>query len=176
MPNQMASVSTMADSPERMVTFKDRTFERGRGCWNCLHWDNGENAKTNYRLRTDRTPLLGRIGDLGDVSSPDLSRELGNLVRAGYTPQEGVEILIRERKMAAPRAAIFDRMADQGAIGLCRGGGVDKNDNPVDFVAFGYLCHKWNGRDGHSVATAGKPLDKLPDELAEIAEGRAKKV
>jgi hypothetical protein len=164
-------VQTMS---ERRITFKDREVERGRGCWNCIHWDNGDGAKMSYKLRTDRRGP-SRIGDVGNLSGAEFSNQLGQLMRQGYSQQQGIEILIRQKNIAAPRASVFDKMIDEGAIGLCRGGGVDKLDQKVDFVEYGHLCHKWTGRDGHSVATAGKTLDKLPDELAEIVESKAKK-
>ena len=53
-------------------------------------------------------------------------------------------------------------MVAKDAIGMCLVGGAEG-----DFVDCRYLCDKWSGRDGSSLATSGKPLDKLPEELKE---------
>jgi len=48
-----------------------------------------------------------------------------------------------------------------------------------DFVYHQHLCDQWSGRTGSSLATAGRPLDKLPDEVRndfeQAATDRAKK-
>jgi hypothetical protein len=58
------------------------------------------------------------------------------------------------------------------SLGMCLGHGVDRNDNPVgDLVMSTYLCRKWNGAQGASVARAGEALDILPAELEDKLDG-----
>jgi hypothetical protein len=69
----------------------------------------------------------------------------------------------------------MDRMIAHGVAGLCM-----KGPRPVvdggpegDFVHAEFVCDRWVGRDGHSLATRGHD-DKLNEELREIADDRAK--
>lgn len=153
---------------EKMFIAPERVVERGRGCWSCIWWNNTEDAKHSYALRPDLGNQPFRIGD-------DLSiKEFQVLVQQGFSEREAV-LQLQERAKLQTRPKIFDSMIQKGEIGLCRGKGVDRNDNPVDFTHAGYLCHKWSGREGSSVATSAKPLDKLPDELLDDLETEAKK-
>lgn len=161
-------------SNERIIPLKGRTVERSRGCWNCVSFDNSEAVKLNYQLRPDVTSRLTRIGTPGEMDAAAFNRELGKLVSQGLTRQAAAEQLIQAHQQNQ-QLSYFDRLIESGHAGLCRGNGVDSNDNPVDFVHIQYLCHKWNGRVGSSVATSGKPLDKLPDELRDDAETEASK-
>lgn len=70
---------------------------------------------------------------------------------------------------AEAQLASWDRQVKAGEFGLCM-----KGTQP-GFVHCKYLCDKWDGRQGHSLATSGKKLDKLGDELMDIADSKAKK-
>jgi len=62
-------------------------------------------------------------------------------------------------------------IASRGA-GLCVGGGETADGKPVgDFVMAAFLCHKWSGRQGASLASDGKP-DLLPEELRERVDNK----
>jgi hypothetical protein len=50
-------------------------------------------------------------------------------------------------------------------LGICVPGKCEST-----LVAASYLCNHWSGRVGASIATEGKALDKLPDELMDRAE------
>lgn len=59
-----------------------------------------------------------------------------------------------------------DRLVQAGALGMCLVGvPLDAQGQGADFVHYQYLCNRWTGREGASVATEGHPIDKLPEEL-----------
>ena len=61
---------------------------------------------------------------------------------------------------------LVDHGIASGGLGMCLAGGVDRDGNPVgDFVKDVYLCEKWSGAQGASVARAGAAPDPLPAEL-----------
>ena len=44
----------MSDTPKTdtvVIPFPGRTIERGRGCYNCVHFDTGELARNHYMAR-----------------------------------------------------------------------------------------------------------------------------
>jgi len=140
------------------MTAPERTFDRGRGCWNCRHFENAELARKHWatcRAR-DEAHLMatGPITRLGDLELPQPSQA------------DARHAMIRE----------MEKAIHSGLAGMCLKGARPKalGGPEGDFVHCKFLCDRWNGRDGHSVATAGRPLDKLNEELWDIAEGRAK--
>jgi hypothetical protein len=120
-----------------------RTFERTQGCWNCVH-GNYERAKEKWMQKRHQ----------------DLARATGIATSSPLGEQE-------------PRVVNIRRLVDQidhgifsGSLTTCTGPGVDANENPVgDFVKNNYLCHKWTGAVGASVAREGQKTDPLPMEL-----------
>lgn len=63
----------------------------------------------------------------------------------------------------------WERLVHRGKMGLCMAGKVS------GFCHSHYLCDGWTGKTGHSLATSGKLLDKLGDELHDIADSKTKK-
>jgi hypothetical protein len=65
------------------------------------------------------------------------------------------------------RLDAFEGILVAGKVGLCKKGTRPKSlGGPEgDFVEGSFLCDRWDGRTGSSVATEGHALDKLPDEL-----------
>jgi len=173
----------------KVITAPERTVERGRGCWNCSHFNNGDLARQHYRTRTmqekmalraHHLPALERIAD-DDGSIRDLARKTGELMKRGFTEHEAQQIatadvqrqlghIVAQAQRTDARFQKFDAMVQAGQIGICISGHA-----PGDFVAHAYLCGSWDGVTGSSVATSGKPLDKLPDELRDIVDSKAKK-
>ena len=136
----------------KIIIAPERTFERRRGCYSCKHFGTGEIATALWQDRraADEVHVAMSSGNtpltrLGDIEDP-------------------------QAKEIDARFSAFDRMIRSGAAGICLKGKV-----PTDFVHHLYLCEGWDGRQGSSVATSGAALDKLPDELRDIADGRAKK-
>jgi len=136
----------------QMIIAPERTVERGRGCWNCKSFANGELAQKRWTERR--------------------KSDIATLIAQGIVPltREGDHENTQITKQKDARFEMMDKLIHAGTAGLCMHGKVD-----TDFVHCQYLCTGWNGRDGHSLATSGRPLDKLPDELMDIAEGKAKK-
>jgi hypothetical protein len=58
------------------------------------------------------------------------------------------------------------RAIGRGKFGICTRGGAKS-----DFVEDVFLCPKWSGKTGASVARAGGALDLLPDELRDKVDG-----
>lgn len=174
---------------EKMIQAPERTVERGRGCWNCTHFNNGDLARQHYRtqvgqeklaLRAQNLPEIHRLGD-EDASVRDIARKTAELMRKGFAESEAQQIatadvqrqlgqIVAQAKQREARFEVFDRAMELGQIGICVAGHA-----PGDFVEHRYLCDKWDGMTGSSLATSGKPLDKLPDELVDIAESKATK-
>lgn len=165
------------DNNERIIQLADRTIERSRGCWSCIGFDNGDGCKTDYRNRPDVALRKMRVS-AWDMNSVDFHREVGRLKAQGLTQDQAVHHVMQQKQqeiIVSNQLSLFDRQVENGEIGRCRIGGVDTRDNPVDFIHMKYLCHKWSGRDGSSVATSGRPLDKLPDELRDDADSAVAK-
>ena len=178
-------------SNEKRFVAPERTVERGRGCWNCIHFNNDELARQHYRTKTageravaNAASLLPSFAD-DDVSHRQMAHEAAELVGKHKIPvEEAVETVLAAKSRRDPRVAaaladarqqqarfhVFDRAVAVGGIGICIA-----NKAPGDFVDCRYLCDHWTGRDGASVATAGKPLDKLPEEVREDIEPKTRK-
>lgn len=146
----------MAKDDEVFVPFPGRTVERGRGCWNCKHFDNSARVKQHYlALRTAEVAKAG-IDLFAGHPAPYVAPS--EALRAHKVGEDTVaaEAVQRERS----RRKAFDSLAEKGVIGICTAGKAHG-----DFVMFGYLCDFWSGVQGSSVATAGHELDLLPEEL-----------
>jgi hypothetical protein len=150
----------MSNDVGRPLIAPERTFERRRGCWNCKSFQNEDLAKNLWK--THRQSLVMKVASMAPMG------RLGDM-ESGVTPMGG------DSRMSQIR--LMDEGIAMGAIGIClKGCRSEKDGGPAgDFVDCRFLCDRWDGRDGHSVSTAGKPLDKLNDELREIADDRAKK-
>jgi hypothetical protein len=136
----------------KVILPAERTVERGRGCWNCKHYENGEMSQNRWAERRQQ--------------------DTAHLIEQGVLPliRLGDQENVVETDEANARFEMMDKLIRAGTAGLCM-----KSKVPTDFVHCQYLCDGWNGRDGSSLATAGKPLDKLPGELREMVEEKAKK-
>lgn len=137
----------------------ERTFERGRGCWNCISYENGELSRQNWgthKLRLNHSlSVSAPLTRLGDMENPQPS---GTDARRQQIDQ-------------------MDKAVKLGVVGMCMKGArpASLGGPEGDFVEHRFLCDRWDGRQGSSLATSGKPLDKLNDELADIALDRANK-
>lgn len=141
------------------IVARERVFDRGRGCYNCRSFDNGELARNRWReLRPRNLAYIktsGPIPRLGELEKP--------------VPDE--------RDARLDQIRFMDTGILNGMFGLCLKGARPKDlGGPEgDFVHCKFICDRWDGRDGYSLATSGRPLDKLNDELWDIAESRATK-
>lgn len=138
-------------SNERIIIPQDRVVERGRGCWNCKSYENAELARAHWKecRAAEEQAIIAKGGDpvlvrLGDMENP-------------------------QAKQVNARFVWMDNLINNGQAGMCM-----KGKAPGTFVHHKYLCDGWTGKEGSSVATFGHPIDKLPEELVEDAESRAK--
>ena len=172
-------------APERIV-------ERGRGCWNCIHFENEDLAKQHYadRIQKEKAavaargiPGLDRLGN-DDASIREVAHKAAEFMQQGHSMEHATNMALevvgastpaaqgalQEARRTQARFAVFDVASQAGEIGICMKGG-----SGTDFVHHAYLCDKWSGREGHRIATEGHAPDKLPEELREEIDGKAEK-
>jgi len=139
-------------SNERIIIPRDRVVERGRGCWSCKSFENGELSRQHWRVcrAAEEQRIVARGGDPVLIRLSDMEK-----------PPGSPEVNARFQWM--------DNLVGNGRAGMCL-----KGKAPGTFVHHKYLCDGWTGRDGASVATAGHAVDKLPEELVADVESRAK--
>lgn len=117
------------------------TIERGRGCWNCLHWD-ADKGKAHWNQRRQ-----------------------GLLALALQHKQEGRQ---DKAKGLALMIDKVDASVGRSTFGLCSKGHTTPDcADPVPLIHYQHLCHMWDGADGSSLATQGHKIDLLPEELRE---------
>jgi hypothetical protein len=141
--------------PDRVIPLAT-TVDRGRGCWNCIHWD-VDKGKKHWENR--RQGLLATA--------------LQHEQLAGAARVEHKKLLADAHEKRAKGLGMMVDSVDQaviaGKFGLCAKGWAPPDcKDPVPLIEHSNLCPNWSGRDGASLATAGKPLDLLPDELREL--------
>jgi hypothetical protein len=128
---------------DKLTGLSGRTFERTTGCWNCIH-GSSEAARKFW--------LDQREKDLKTATEVALGSPVG----------EKEPTVVNIRRMTT----LIDEAVFKGDLIKCKGSGVDAKDNPVgDLVKSNYLCRKWTGAQGASVARAGEAIDLLPMEL-----------
>lgn len=125
----------------------DRTFVRHQGCWNCV------NAKTPVdRWRAKREQKLNYALQIAAES---------------FLGENHPEVVKVRRTVE-----LIDDAVRQGSIFVCDVGRTATGEPVADFTTSAFLCDRWSGRDGASLARAdnGK-LDELPEELRERIDG-----
>lgn len=133
-----------AANPGTIFMAPGPVIERGRGCWNCLHWD-PDAAKAAWNAERQQLLTIAVRHKLE-----------GNEKRANLI---GMEV------------DTMDKLVMSNATGLCGKG--YRGDNPENCkgdkpqIHYQNLCHQWDGRDGASDATRGHKIDLLPAELDE---------
>ena len=172
-----------APTEAKILVSKNRIFERGRTCLNCRHFEPGAKAIERWRdkcLREDMERLAAQrqlpLYDHGPPQDDASQLQIAKLMARGLTLDEAVHRLLKKKDMS-PRDQMRQKLTvdiANGVFGLCDRG-VDNEGRPVEYVQRSYLCHRWDGIDGASLATEGHPLDKLGDELTDIADSRARK-
>lgn len=123
---------------------KNRTIIRSKGCWNCIHWDNDEMAKKLWS--TERLSALSTALEMSKL----------------HIEGENHPRIVGMRRMIDG----LDNAISRGIQGVCLKGVSDST-----FVADGYLCNKWDGRQGSSLAQGDGASDTLPEELKDKIDG-----
>ena len=140
-----------------MPAAPERTFERGRGCYSCLSYDNGPQCQQHWEVH--------KMARLVQIRSSLPVTRLADLERGvGFEDARMQQVVAMDQAMKA------------GRVGFCRKGPRDLKDGGPegDFVSHKFYCDRWSGRDGHSLATAGHAADPLMEELEDIADKRVK--
>lgn len=180
-------------APGKIFHAPERVVERGRGCWNCKHFDNSERARQHYQTKigdekaamaATMLPLMTRLGD-DDGSIQQAASDAGRLIRQGYSSEQAANIalakqanknptiaqIVQQARQQDTRFQAFDLLMRQGGVGICLIG-----KPPGDFVDCRHLCDDgWSGVTGASVATEGHKLDKSSNEVREEINAKAKK-
>jgi len=178
-------------NPGSTIVDPNRVVERGRGCWNCIHYENETLARQRYREHRDsavsalamRPEAFLGSADALVPSSPDFYKLVAKHAAAGLSESDAVDQALREdhAKNGNPTAIdraqqmrrkfqMFDQGITNGSIGMCM-----RAMSGTDFVFAKFLCGAWSGKQGSSLATSGRALDKLPDELRDIADSKARR-
>ena len=143
------------------ISAPERTFTRARRCANCTAFETGamshQQWNTHRKARQDDYLKTIPISRLADMEKP------------GWSPSEKNDARLQQLMQ-------MDHMIANGMAGLCMKGARPKDlGGPEgDFVHAEFLCDRWTGIEGHSVATSGHE-DKLNEELRQIADDRAEK-
>jgi hypothetical protein len=136
----------------KLLIPKERVVERTQGCWNCTHWDAAK-AKPFW---TERRQL-------------DLTKALELSLNSSNKQGEDHPHVVNIRRMVDN----LDHMVASGSVGMCEGNGRTANGDPVgDLVAHSFLCDRWSGTQGASIAREGQRADLLPEELEERLDER----
>ena len=158
----------------------ERVVERGRGCWNCTAFDSGPRTLERFhalriaeiRANPDRlappqgsVPVAARAGR--NDPCPCGSNRKYKLCCLHLAEADALARAVVGREEA--RLAAVGRLIAAGRVGTCGKGPRPKDAGGPegDFVEFGFLCDRWNGKTGSSGATDGRKLDDLPGELKE---------
>ena len=156
-----------------------RVVERARRCQNCISWENEKLARDSwaphYRAACAHIAITSRQASEYVPASAVL--EVSRLAQAGVPEHAAVEQAFRaaagDKDKRLEQLENFNRKVVAGAIGLCLKGAAE-----ADFCEAGHLCTSWSGRDGWSVAVGSSrltgKLDKLSDELKDIADSKAR--
>jgi hypothetical protein len=115
------------------------TVERTQGCWNCKSFSLEGGQKLWKIKRQNDLATAARLA-VEDAEGEDSVR-VTNIRKMVNTIDHGIAL---------------------NMIGTCMIGASE-----ADLVVNSYLCDKWNGAQGASVARAGARPDKLPGELME---------
>jgi hypothetical protein len=176
---------------EKVFSAPERTVERGRGCWNCIHFENEDLAKQHYadRIQQEKTAAaaqgiegLSRLGD-DDASIRDVAHKAAEFMQQGHSMEQATNMALevvgasssaakyalQEARRKEARFQVYTHASRLGLIGICLKG------SGSDFVEYRCFCDKWAGREGHRIAAEGHAPDKLPEELVEEIDGKAEK-
>lgn len=119
------------------------------GCWSCTHWA-PERGKELWKTK--------RLSDLATA------------VRLATESPDGEQAIpvVNIRRMVSQMDHAMAKPVP--VFGVCMSGHIE-----TDFVSNSYLCDRWTGAAGASLARAGQKADTLPEELMEQVFAEAEK-
>lgn len=168
MADQDENLPPQFESVTRFITPKDRIVERGRGCWNCVSFDL-DGAATKMAWAADKQAMQAEFFTLA-MAQPNHEAFIAQADQWAANP-DAIHIdltddaAVARAKMILKSIDRMDRSIASAAFRVCMANGG--NDRNGKYISARYLCPKWTGRIGSSMATSGHKLDKLPDELRE---------
>lgn len=168
------------------IPLPGRTFERTQGCWNCKHYGSVEASLQHWKVaarpqeeaRIAKTKQEITDGPVIDMNAVSRLRTLGrnNLCTCGSQQKYKrchmdsdriADQLVGRIKAIEEATRTLDgaeRAIADGYMSLC----LLPGNRDGDYKSDAYLCDKWSGAEGASVARAGQKADMLPEELKEI--------
>jgi len=166
---------------------KERTVIRSIGCYSCIHWENGELAKTRFQLMTGLPPgmKLEQLAQNDCAKDPMLKSKVEALVKEGFSIQEAAAGLwgskYRELQDKYGMADKIGQLVAAGQAGYCTVNAEGADGQKADFTHMTNLCGnntgsvcRWQGKDGASIAIAGQPLAPLFDEHTDLIDHKAR--
>lgn len=149
---------------DKILVPNERVVQRGQGCWNCI---NGETASAFWTEQ--RKGKLLMLRQLIEQSGQGHAIK-HDLVHGVVVDWSIVKMTPAMDKVKSEIDTIDHSVAARALLRCTKG--VTAFGAPVgDLVAHNYLCSKWTGRDGASVAREGGKLDALPEELIDKLDG-----
>lgn len=186
--------------PERKPKFAlplaDRTFERRQGCWNCRglaskeaslqHWLTSERPSHEARIAEGKRRLLEglkadptviqrfnttSVNDKCPCGSGQKYKRCHRAADEGaaraFKQIEGIEKATEHVERFEAAIRVGDPIL--GQMALCNERSSTKYGT---FVSDKYLCDRWSGAQGASVARAGGRADDVPEEMVDkIGDG-----
>lgn len=127
---------------------QDRTFERTQGCWNCKH----SSAATEF-WSTRRLQELQRAKVIAEESPEG----------EDHVKVQNLRVMINK----------IDHLVAARMLIRCTTGRKADGSEVSDLIDNTYLCDRWSGAEGSSMARDVGKTDKLPEELVEDLDGKA---
>jgi hypothetical protein len=131
---------------QRIIVPKDRVFERGMACSNCIH------RQDAVKFWADRRQI-------------NLARALTISIES---PQGEADYRVQNIRVMVNKS---DHAVASGALIHCEKCKTAHGEPVGDLIPHSYLCEKWTAAEGASVARGGGKADTLPEELVDKLDG-----
>lgn len=140
------------DSDNRILVPSERVIKRNAGCWNCK----GMRDATEFWFGDQTKGTLGRREEnLNKAVAIAVDSPLG----------ENHPKVVNIRRMIT----VLDQGVSERVMVRCAWGGVES-----ELVANTYMCNKYVGADGASVAREGERINDVIEEVREKIDGPEK--
>jgi hypothetical protein len=182
--------------PKFSLPLSGRTFERRQGCWNCTGVASEETSLQHW-LTVERPAHEARIAEGKQLLMQGIKVDPAAMQRFAHTPVNercpcgsGRKYKVCHRHADEDAARVFKTIegiekatehverfeaairhgdALLGQMALCNERSSPKYGT---YVSNKYLCDRWSGAQGASVARAGGRADDVPEEMVDkIGDG-----
>lgn len=137
------------ESDERVLVPTERVITRNAGCWNCKFMRDA----TEFWFGDKTKGTFGRRGE-------DLNRAV--TIAVDSPRGENDQRVLNIRRMIV----VLDEGVSTRAMVRCGGG-----YNETDLIANSFMCHRYVGATGASVAREGERINDLPEDVREKIDG-----